>query len=80
MGSKYVFDKFLEEPDQKDSVESAKYKIIFSSSSFTLVFGFFFHESGSGFSGSDPDFWPIRIRTQEKKSDPDPEENPDPKH
>ena len=22
------------------------------------------------FSGSDPDFWPSRIRTQEKKSDP----------
>ena len=31
----------------------------------------FFH--GSGYSRSDPDFWPIRIRTQEKISDPDPE-------
>ena len=32
---------------------------------------------GSGF---DPDFLPIRIQTQEKKSDQDPEKNPDPKH
>ena len=30
------------------------------------------------FSRSDPDFRPIR--TQEKKVDPDPEKNPDPKH
>ena len=31
---------------------------------------------------TDPDFWPIRIqiRTKEKKSDPDPEKNPDQKH
>ena len=29
----------------------------------------------------DPDFWPIRIRIQEKKFDPDPEKKiPDPKH
>ena len=27
---------------------------------------------GPGFSGSDPDFWPIRIRTQKIKSDPNP--------
>ena len=27
----------------------------------------------------DPDFRPIRIRTQEKKFDPDPEKNSDPK-
>ena len=34
------------------------------------------------FSGSDPDFRPIRIqiRTQERKFDSDPEKNPDPKH
>ena len=40
-----------------------------------IVLDVFFHGSGSrsGFSGSDPDFWPIRIRTQKKKFDPDPE-------
>ena len=32
------------------------------------------------FSRSDPDFWPIQIRTQKKNSDPDPEKNPDTKH
>ena len=32
------------------------------------------------FSGSDADFQPIRIWTQEKKFDPDPFKNPDLKH
>ena len=32
------------------------------------------------FSRSDPDFQPIRIRTQDKKFDLDPEKIPDPKH
>ena len=42
-------------------------------STFTLVLGRFFMDT-------DPDFWPIRIRTLEKQSDPDPGKNPDPKH
>ena len=29
-------------------------------------------DSDPDFSESDPDFWPIRIWTQKKKSDPDP--------
>ena len=58
------------EADKKDSVESAKYDINICSSSRTYSYWAFFH--GFGFSGSDPDFWPIRIRTQGKQSDPDP--------
>ena len=48
-------------------------------STLTQVLGRFFLGSGffsdPDFSGSDPDFWPIRIqiRTKEKKSDSDPE-------
>ena len=44
-----------------------KYNIF---STLTPVLGRFFTDPD--FSGSDPDFWPIRIRTQEKNSDPDP--------
>ena len=40
-------------------------------SALTQVLGRFFLGSGSEFSGSDPDFWPIRIRTQKKNSDPE---------
>ena len=36
-----------------------------------LIFWTVFFEDPD-FSGSDPDFWPIRIRTQEQKSVPDP--------
>ena len=39
----------------------------------TSDFGGFFTEPDPDCSVSDPDFWPIRIRTQEKMSDPDPE-------
>ena len=36
---------------------------------------------GRFFKDRDPDFWPIRIRTQKKKSDPDPgRKKTDPKH
>ena len=45
-----------------------RYNILWT---FTLVLGRFFHESGFL---ADPDL------DSEKKSDPDPEKNPDPKH
>ena len=46
-----------------------KYNIFFYfNSSFRT---FFFTDPDPDFSGSDPDFWPIRIRTQKKKSDPE---------
>ena len=35
-------------------------------STFTLVLGLFFTDPNADFSGSDPDIWPIRIRTQKK--------------
>ena len=44
-------------------------KIVFSL--LTVFERFFFTDPD--FSGSDSDFWPIRFRTQEKKSDPDPD-------
>ena len=48
-------------------------------STLTQVLGRFFMDPD--FSSSDPDFWPIRIRTQKKNCDPDPEnKNPDLKH
>ena len=53
----------MEEPDQKDSVESAKYKIQILLYLYSLDVFY-----GSGFSGLDPDFWPIRILTQKKNS------------
>ena len=57
--------RFWRSLTKKDSVESAKYDIqIFSSR--TSVFGRFFTDPDRVFSGSDPDFWSIRIRTQEK--------------
>ena len=52
------------DPDPKHWYEATFF------STLTLVLGRFFH--GSGFSRSDLDFWPTRIRTQEKKSDPNP--------
>ena len=61
------FIRFLRNLTKKDSVESNKYEI---KKFLPTVLWHFFHESGSGFSGSDPDFWPIQ--TQEKKFDPDP--------
>ena len=77
-----VWIRFWRSLTKKDSVESAKYEIIFSIS--TPVLGRFFKEPDpyQDFSGSDPEFWPIQIqiRTQEKKSDPDPGKNPDLKH
>ena len=60
--------RFWRSLTKKDSVERAEYEI-----KILVVLQFFdvfFHRSG--FSGSDPDFLPIRIRTQKK--------NPDPKH
>ena len=68
------FKQVLEETDQKDSVENLSYGLpddihIFLTS--TCVFQAFFYRSESRFPGSDPDFLPIRIRTQEKKSYPD---------
>ena len=70
------FDSVLEEPDQR-SVESAKYDITFYYL-FTLL-GFFFHGSGLGFSGSDPDFsaYPdpdfSAYPDQDFSADPDPD-------
>ena len=64
--------RFWRSLTKKDSVERAEYEI-----KILVVLQFFdvfFHRSG--FSGSDPDFLPIRIRTQKKKSDPYPERNP----
>ena len=66
---------------KRDSVESAKYEI-------NKFFYFYLQFWDVFFSWiriwifPDPDFRPtrIRIRTQEKKFDPDPEKNPDPKH
>ena len=60
-----VFDQVLEELDQKGSVEIAKYDIF---KKFLVVFFM-----DPDFYRLDPDFWPIRIRTQEKKSVPDPD-------
>ena len=60
-----LFDQVLEEPDKNDNVESAMLNMIniFSSPSTQLqclgVFSWI------------RIFWPIRIRAQEKKSDPD---------
>ena len=58
---------------------SAKYAICNIFFTCTSIFWAFFHGSGYGFFRSDPDFLPIRIRTQEKKvrsgsgqKDPDP--------
>ena len=48
-----------------------KYNIF---STFTLFLGRFF--TNPDFSKWDPDLWPIRIRTQKKKSDPDPGKKP----
>ena len=50
-----------------------KYK--FFSLYLLTVFTYFFMDPDPNFFGSDPDFRPIRIRTQEKKFDPDPEKN-----
>ena len=70
MGSKLCFWLgFWGRLAQKDSAESATYAEFFC----TSVFWRFFRGPDSGFSGSDLGFWPIRILTQEKKSDPDPE-------
>ena len=54
-------DQVLEEPDQKGQVESAKYDAFFTEIS---VFGRF---------SRNRIFLLIRIRTQKKKSDPDPD-------
>ena len=52
-----------------------KYNIFFYfNSSFRT---FFFKDPDPDFSGSDPDFWPIRIQTQKKKLDPDPGKKPE---
>ena len=76
--------RFWRSLTKKDSVKSARYEIpITFFSTFTLVLErFFLKETGSGFFGSDPVIWPIRIRTQKKKSDPDSGEKnpPGPKH
>ena len=74
----WINNTALKEPDPKRyrySFESVLLNMIIKQMLLVLsVFGRFY---GSGF---DPDFLPIRIRTQEKKSDQDPEKNPDPKH
>ena len=75
-----VLIRFWRSLTKKDSFESAEYEIQF----FLLLLQFFdvfFTDPDPDFSGSDTDFWPIwiRIQTQEKKFDPDPGKNPDPK-
>ena len=42
-------------------------------SNLTQVWDVFLMDPDPDFSGSDHDFWPIRIRTQKKNSDPDTE-------
>ena len=63
-----VLIRFWRSLAKKEGVESAKYEKQFLST-FTPVLGRFFTDPDPDFSGSDPDFRPIR--TQEKKSDPD---------
>ena len=68
----------MEEPDRKRQVLRVldmKYKISYT---FTLVLGLFYMDPD--FSRSDPNFWPIRIRTQKKSLIRIREKNPDPKH
>ena len=60
------FDQVLEEPKR------TMLRVILHFFTWAYSLLFFFH--GSGFSGSDPSLWPVRIRTmgpREKKSDPD---------
>ena len=58
------FDKVLKEPDQKRQCEECKiWSITFVSTS-TLFLGRFFTDPD--FSGSDPDFWPIRTRKKSR--------------
>ena len=63
---------------RKDSVESAKYEEKKKYILLLKVLGGFFMDPVPDFSRSDPDFQPIRIRTQDKKFDLDPEKIPDP--
>ena len=70
-----VLIRFWRSLSKKDSVERAKYNIQFLFY-FYSCFGTFFMDTDPDCSGSDPDFWPIRIRTLEKKSDPDPGKKP----
>ena len=59
-------------------LESAKYEIqifLLIGTYLLTVFTYFFMDPDPNFSRSDPDLRPIRIRTQEKKFDPDPEKN-----
>ena len=57
-----------------DIVESAKFDINICFTCTFSFFGIFFMDPDRDFSWTDPDFWPIWIRTQEKKSDPDPKQ------
>ena len=66
-----VLIRFWRSLTKKDSVEIANYEIQFLTT-LTSVFGRFFTDPDPDFSGSDPDFWTIWIRTQGKKSNPDP--------
>ena len=66
--------RFWRNLNKKDSVESAKYDIQFCFTCTNSFWHFFMDpDPDPNFSGSDPDFWPIRIRTPTgKKSDTDP--------
>ena len=60
--------RFWSSLTKKDSVESAKYEITKFSTCTNSFRAFFFMDPDPDFSGSDPDFRSIRIRTQEKIS------------
>ena len=74
-----VFIRFWRNLNKKDSVESAKYEIKNVLPVLKVLERFFFMDLDHDV-GSDPDFRPIRIRTQEKKSRFGFKKNRDPKH
>ena len=71
-----VLIRFWRSLTKKDNVKSARYEIKYIFLNFNSSFRAFFSRiqiririfpSGSGFlADPDPDFWPIRIRTQKK--------------
>ena len=71
-----VLIRFWKSLTKKGNVKSAIYEIYYF---FLLEPQFqdvFVTDPDPDFSGSDADFWPTRIRTQNKKADPDLEKKP----